>query len=158
MPHPETTLRVAADLRNLAQMRRFVRAAAEAAGADTSAAWDLVQAVDESATNVIVHGYRGDEGSLEIGVRLDGDRVVVCIRDDAPPFDPTAVPVPDMDQPLDRRPLGGMGVHLTRELTDEVRHRALEAGGNELTLIKRIAADTGRRESGGAGGEVRAWT
>jgi serine/threonine-protein kinase RsbW len=158
MTHPETTLRVAADVRNLEQIRRFVRTAAESAGADTSAAWDLVQAVDESATNVIVHGYRGDAGSLEIAVGLDGDRFVVRIVDDAPPFDPTSVPVPDMDQPLERRPLGGMGVHLTRELTDEVRHRELERGGNELTLVKRLDGDAGRREPGGAGGEVRAWT
>jgi anti-sigma regulatory factor (Ser/Thr protein kinase) len=67
------------------------------------------------------------------------------------------VPVPDLDLPLDRRQLGGMGVHLARELTDEVRHRELGQRGNELTLIKRIGGDGGRREPG-AEGEVRAWT
>ena len=143
MPDPEATLRVAADISNLEQIRRFVRVAAASAGAEASTAWDVVQAVDESATNVIVHGYRGAAGRLEVTVGVEGDQIVVRLVDDAPLFDPTSVPTPDLDLPLDRRPLGGMGVHLARELMDEVRHREPEAGGNELTLIKRIT--TGER-------------
>ena len=45
---------------------------------------------------------------------------------------------PDLSRPLEMRPLGGMGVHLTRELTDEIRHRSPEGWSNELTLVKRI--------------------
>ena len=56
MPDPEATLRVAADISNLEQIRRFVRVAAASAGAEASTAWDVVQAVDESATNVIGMG------------------------------------------------------------------------------------------------------
>ena len=47
-------------------------------------------------------------------------------------------PEPDLTLPLERRPLGGMGVHLARTLTDGMRHRILPGGGNEVTLEKRI--------------------
>jgi anti-sigma regulatory factor (Ser/Thr protein kinase) len=71
--------------------------------------------------------------------------VAVCLADDATPFDPTTVPSPNLALPLEHRPLGGMGVQLARDLTDEVHYRAPASGGNELTLIKRIPRDGARR-------------
>jgi anti-sigma regulatory factor (Ser/Thr protein kinase) len=64
------SLRVDARPESLAAIRRFVRAAAAAEGLDRDRAEGLVQAVDESATNVIVHGYRLAHGELEMGVFL----------------------------------------------------------------------------------------
>ena len=78
-------------------------------------------------------------------VTIDGGQVAVCLTDDATPFDPTTVPSPNLALPLEHRPLGGMGVQLARDLTDEVRYRAPASGGNELTLIKRIPRDGERR-------------
>lgn len=125
-----------ADLACLAPIRAFVREGCAAAGATDEATADLVQAVDEAATNVIVHGYGGRPGSIEVVLETDDERLVCRLLDDAPPFDPASVPPPDLGvPPLDRQP-GGMGVHLMRELTDELRHRSRPTGGNELTLIR----------------------
>jgi anti-sigma regulatory factor (Ser/Thr protein kinase) len=57
--------------------------------------------------------------------------------DDAPLFDPTAVPPPDINLPLEERPLGGLGVHMMRQLTDELLYRVNSAGQNELIFVKR---------------------
>ena len=46
------------------------------------------------STNVIVHGYRGDPGWLDIGIALEDEQFVVRIEDEAPSFDPTSVPNP----------------------------------------------------------------
>mgnify|MGYP000645624303 CR=1 FL=1 len=124
-----------ATLACLAPIRAFVRACTAAVDSDDEATADLVQAVDEAATNVIVHGYRGD-GPIEVEFELDEDRMVVRLLDVAPEFDVRAVPPPDLSiPPLERRP-GGMGVHLMRALTDDLRHRPRAGGGNELTLIR----------------------
>jgi serine/threonine-protein kinase RsbW len=139
-PGTERLIRVAAEPANLARIRRFVEEQAVELGADENMVGDIIQAVDESVTNVIVHGYRGSPGIVEVEVRLERGALVVQLRDHAPPFDPTSVPRPDLDLPLERRPLGGMGVHLTRELTDEAKYRRPEGWGNELTLIKRIGS------------------
>jgi anti-sigma regulatory factor (Ser/Thr protein kinase) len=37
---------------------------------------------------------------------------------------------------LEKRPLGGLGVYLMRQLMDEVRFEALGEAGNLLTMVK----------------------
>jgi len=126
-------------LTDLARIRAFIRDVTRSDGANDEAVGDLVQAVDELVCNVIEHGYgHGDSGPVEVRVAHDDQRIVITIVDEAPPFDPTAYPTPDLSLPLERRPLGGMGVHLARTLTDGMRHRILPGGGNETTLEKRV--------------------
>jgi serine/threonine-protein kinase RsbW len=144
MPIATRTLRVAADLDRLAEVRQFVRDAAASADAPIDCLDDLVQAVDEASTNTIVHGYRGRPGWLEITIGFDADRCVVTIEDEAAAFDPTTVPEPDLSVPPERRKPGGMGVHLIRKATDSFAHRARPGGGNILTLVRSLAP--GRKE------------
>jgi serine/threonine-protein kinase RsbW len=130
-----SVLRMPASVDELSALRQFIRRQGAQAGADSSAVADLVQAVDESVTNTIVHGYRGNGGTVEVEVERSGKSLVVRLRDQAPPFDPTLVPMPDISAPLEHRPLGGMGIFLTRELTDAVTYQRTR-DGNELTLVK----------------------
>lgn len=116
----------------------MVRSASVAAGADQGFVDDLVQAVDESATNAIVHGHGGRSGWVEVGVAREGERLVVTIEDDAPAFDPTTVPAPDLSVPPEHRQPGGMGVHLTRLCVDEITHRPRPGGGNILILARSL--------------------
>jgi len=136
-------LRVDAELAHLAQVRQFVETAALALGAPADIADALVLAVDECATNVIEHGYGGRGGQLEVEIRRDGRAVdavlIVVLRDNAPLFDPTQLPQPDVSRPLEERPVGGLGAFLVRQLVDRVDYRVTARGGNELTLVKRLA-------------------
>ena len=95
----ERRLRIPAELDRLAEVRGLVREAARTAGAVPDTVDDLVQAVDEAATNTIVHGYAGLPGSIEVSVAVVGPDLVVTQEDDAPPFDPTGLPDPDMTVP-----------------------------------------------------------
>jgi len=133
-------LHTVADLHNLAPIRDFVEHRAAALGAPPSIAADLVLATDEAVTNVIEHGYRGQRGALEIEVRREAQDVVIFVRDHAPPFDLTSVPAPDLNIPLDEREPGGLGIFLIRQYTDQVSHRVMSQGGNELVLRKSIVA------------------
>ena len=142
------TITIAAGLDQLAGVRAFVRAHVAAAGGDDETVSDLVQAVDELVCNVVEHGYAGRPGSVEIAFIETPDEIAFRIRDDAPPFDPRTVPEPPLDLPLDRRRLGGMGVHLARDLTDGFDHRILPTGGNEVTVRKRRRVSTGEASDG----------
>jgi serine/threonine-protein kinase RsbW len=139
-PATGRTIRIPSDVRRLAEVRELVRAAVAEAGADRPFAADLVQAVDETVTNAIVHGHAGRPGWVEVRVATDGERLVVTIEDDAPPFDPTTVPEPDLTVPPERRRPGGMGVHLARWCVDEMAHRPRPGGGNILTLVRTLDA------------------
>jgi anti-sigma regulatory factor (Ser/Thr protein kinase) len=132
-------LNVAAELSNLARIRRFITEVAMMLDLGQDTMYALLQAVDESATNIIVHGYRNRPGPIEIEAREEDGFLMISLRDQARPFDPTALPPPDIDLPLEQRPIGGMGVYLTRQLMDKVLHRSLPQQGNELILMKKIS-------------------
>jgi anti-sigma regulatory factor (Ser/Thr protein kinase) len=63
------------------------------------------------------------------------------VEDDGRPFDPLAHSAPDLSQPLDKRPVGGMGIHMIRKSMDRVEYRRAD-GKNILTMTKAIKAPT----------------
>ncbi len=83
-------MRIPADLERLAELRAVVREVAEGCDAPADCMGDLVQAVDEAATNVIRYGYRGEPGWIDLTAELVGDDIVITLEDEAPEFDPTA--------------------------------------------------------------------
>lgn len=129
-------MEVAAELTHLAQARQFVAASAAALGAPAGAVDDLVLAVDEWLSNVIVHGYAGRAGLITIDVTGTPGTISVRLADSAPPFDPRQLPDPDITLPLEQRPIGGLGAYLMRQLIDVIDHQVSAQGGNLLTLIK----------------------
>jgi serine/threonine-protein kinase RsbW len=139
--------RVAADVDRLAEVRAFVRDSVAAFGGSKRAAEDLVQAVDEATCNVMLHGYDGKPGEIELEAALRDGSVEIRILDRAPIFDPTALPhptahldpaVPPATPRRGRHGTAGVGLHLARTMTDSVRHHVRPGGGNELTLVRSI--------------------
>lgn len=97
--------------------------------------------LDELVINVITHGY-DDDRSHEIGVSLslDDDILTIRVEDDARPFNLLEAPPPDLDLPIEQRPIGGLGIHIVRSMTDAIEHRRT-GGRNVVTLRKRIVRD-----------------
>ena len=134
-------LRVGNDVNRLADVRAFVRERVTALGGSTRTAEDLVQAVDEATCNVMVHGYGGSPGEIDIEASRIGDAIQIRLLDRSTPFDPTAIAqrADTAVAPTPRRPGGmGVGIELVRTMTDEVRHHVRPGGGNELTLVRSI--------------------
>jgi serine/threonine-protein kinase RsbW len=139
---PFASLCIAAKLESLAVIRCFVEDAMTALGIDPATIASTVLAVDEAASNIVTHGYQGQPGDIEIDVQHERIALTICLRDQAPPFDPTSVPAPDLTAPLEQRVAGGLGIHLIRQTMDKVIHRITPHGGNELLLIKRLEEDS----------------
>jgi sigma-B regulation protein RsbU (phosphoserine phosphatase) len=93
---------------------------------------------DEVLANVIAHGFPDEaEHEIEVSVAMGGRRLVLTVSDDGVPFDPLTVPPPDTSQPLEQRPIGGLGIHLVRHLVDEVAYER-RGDRNVLTLVKAV--------------------
>lgn len=109
-------------------------------GEDDTNALHLV--LDELVINIVRHGY-GDTGDGTIHVRLAraGDTLTMTVEDTAAAFDPTQVPEPDLDQPIESRPVGGLGVHIVRSLVDTIAYTRKD-GRNVLTLTKALTRNT----------------
>jgi anti-sigma regulatory factor (Ser/Thr protein kinase) len=67
--------------------------------------------------------------------------VTVTVEDDGVPFNPLEATEPDLDRPLEERSIGGLGIHLVKNLMDDVEYRR-EAGRNYLVMRKRVPAGT----------------
>lgn len=94
--------------------------------------------VEELLTNLGKYGYDlGGAGRAELELRRDGERVVLTMIDDGRAFDPLAAPPPDLDQEVEDRPVGGLGLHLIRTLAEQASYARVE-GRNHLTLTRRI--------------------
>ena len=126
-----------ARLENLDKMRNFIAETGKSLYAGGDCLECLVHAVDEAASNTIIHGYKGRPGEIEIAVSREGDNLVVRMCDQAPHFNPINYPMPDLTLPLKKRPLGGLGIYFIRNFTDDVRYRVTSEGDNELTLVKK---------------------
>ena len=145
---PAQRLRVPADVDRLADVRAFVRDAVAAFGGSKRAAEDLVQAVDEATCNVMLHGYDGTPGDIELEALFRDGAIEIRILDRAPVFDPTALPDPVTAPPARRRPgTAGVGLQLARTMTDALRHHVRPGGGNELTLVRSIDERPGTKHA-----------
>lgn len=117
-------------------------AAAERFGAEHKLSDDDMMAInlvlDEVITNIIDYGY-DDAADHEIRVTLavEGDRLTIEVEDDARHFDPLKAPPPDLDLPLEERPVGGLGIHIVRTLMEAVEYQRRD-GRNVLTMHKTI--------------------
>jgi anti-sigma regulatory factor (Ser/Thr protein kinase) len=105
----------------------------------TNVTFALGLALEETLMNVISYGYR-DNGDHQIVVRVSVDQgeVRAEVEDDARPFNPLEVPEPDITKPLEDRPIGGLGIHLTRKMMDSLDYRR-HGEKNLLTMRKKVA-------------------
>ncbi len=102
------------------------------------AAYVAILAVEELVSNCIKYGY-DDTAPHEIDVALsvDDSALTVTIVDDGHPFDPVQAPPPDLTLPIEQRPIGGLGLHLLRTLSSEMRYER-RGDTNRITLVARL--------------------
>ncbi|MDJ0380981.1 ATP-binding protein [Streptomyces sp. G-G2] len=141
---PTTELHVPAALGSLTAIAHFVRAVAVRSGLDRGAAYRLRLAVDELATNIVTHGYRGGEGRITVLGRAGAGRAAIVLQDTAPEFDPVAGRLPPAtDLPPERRRIGGLGIHLALTSADEFSYVRRE--GRNISTLTVLAGPRPRR-------------
>jgi anti-sigma regulatory factor (Ser/Thr protein kinase) len=94
--------------------------------------------LDELLSNTVRCGADGGrELAIQVRFRLDEDALRVEIVDDGTPFNPLERESPDTTLPLEKRPVGGLGILLVRNLVDEIAWDG-EGGRNRVRLGKRL--------------------
>lgn len=131
-------IRLSSDPRHLPVIRATVTAIGHAHGFDGHGCHQLALAVNEALVNVIQHGYGGRPDQL-IRLRIEPARrdgregLCLVIEDDSGPVDLTCI----RSRPLDEIRPGGLGVHLIREMMDEVTYSQRDdQAGLRLTMCK----------------------
>jgi OFA family oxalate/formate antiporter-like MFS transporter len=123
----------------------FVTAHALKAGLSAEKVYKIQLAVEEAVANICNYAYLEETainrvnpyqspGSFVIRARQEGADFVVDVIDEGLAFDPLTTAPPDPKLLLEDPALKGMGIHLIRQVTDEVRYNRSE-DKNVLTLI-----------------------
>ncbi len=108
-------------------------ACAQALGAH--AAHRLAIIVEELVTNLIDHAVHGRDITFSLSFDAADGSPMVVLEDDSDPFDPRAVPLAQMPNPVRG---GGVGLTLVTAWTDIVSYD-YASGRNRLVLQLRVA-------------------
>lgn len=101
------------------------------AGANSEQSFNAHLALEELLTNVIRHS--GHRDSIPIRLAFDQGRLTIEMRDKGAPFDPRTAPEPRLDQTLETRRPGGLGIHMIRCTARDIRYRR-ENGQNVIQV------------------------
>ena len=94
--------------------------------------------LDEMLNNAISYAYQGEkEKDIEVGFELSGSRLVLTIKDSGVPFNPFARKTPDTTLSIEEREIGGLGIHMVRNMMDEVSYQR-QINKNVVTLVKHL--------------------
>ena len=95
-------------------------------------------ALEETVSNVMLYAYpETQSGQVLVEAEKFPERVVFTISDSGKAFDPTEQAEPDLSLSVEDRPIGGLGIHLVRQIMDEI-HYERKNDKNILTLVKSI--------------------
>jgi serine/threonine-protein kinase RsbW len=135
----ERRVTVLAEEKNLGPLQALVRSGLDEGKVPAAEAGRFELALEEVFLNVATHSAAalGRVPSVEIALTIRDHEVTLSLADDAPAFDPLTLPTPDLDAPLEDRPIGGLGVHLVKELMDVVTYER-SGDRNILSLKKRV--------------------
>ena len=90
---------------------------------------------DEILNNIISYAY-DDDNEHEIGIKLNnnGIRLIITISDTGKPFNPFVKNHPDVNTPLEKREIGGLGIMMVKKLVSEHKYNRF-VNNNITTLI-----------------------
>lgn len=126
------------DVQEVPVMTEFVEKTAEQAHLDPSTTMTLTLAIEEAVANIMKYAYpEGEVGSIEINATINEGSLSFTIKDSGAPFDPTQVKKADITLNAEEREIGGLGIHLIRNIMDTVEYHHT-SNQNILTLTKNI--------------------
>ena len=126
------------NIRQVSRIQDWLEAISPELGIDEMLIPGINLALEEAVTNVINYAYpKGTYGSIELDASLEGNELKFILSDSGKEFDPTLRPEADINAGVEDRPIGGLGVHLVRQIMDSVSYERKE-GMNILTMTKNI--------------------
>ena len=132
----QRTIELNNDIAEIPQLSAFIDSFAEEAGLDFSLTMSLNLAMEEAVVNVMEYAYpEGTVGKVNISASAEGDDVEFVISDSGTAFDPTAIDEVNIDLGVEDRQIGGLGIHLVRNIMDDIKYERKD-GKNILTLYK----------------------
>lgn len=110
------------DFGGLGEVFAFTERFAEAQRFDEPLRYSINLVVEELFTNMVKYNTGG---GCHIAIRLDvrdGTLRIELVDDDVDPWDPNEAPAVKLDQPIEERKPGGLGLYLVRSIVDDLKY------------------------------------
>ena len=126
------------DIQEVPQLAAFVDEVCEAVGFNPAVTMQMNLALEEAVVNVMNYAYPpGIRGKVTIDASANDVRLKFTIIDWGRPFDPTVQADVDTTLSVKERPIGGLGIHIVRQIMDSINYERID-GQNVLTLRKKL--------------------
>ena len=94
--------------------------------------------IEEALSNIIFYAFTdNDKHEIKISVSLTNNKLTIKITDNGISFNPLEQQQPDINLPVEERPVGGLGIFLISQIMDEMNY-IRKGNQNILTLNKSI--------------------
>ncbi len=132
----DNTLCMSNDIEELNKLEPFLNGIFERENLDMSMLPQIDLALEEAVTNIIMYAYpEGEKGTAELTVEVADGQISATLIDSGTPFNPLQQQEANLDVSLEERKIGGLGIHLIKEIMDVVEY-AYEDGRNVLKMKK----------------------
>ena len=127
---------MSANIENLDALLDFIEKGAKELGIENQTLYKILISTDEILTNIISYAYPEKTGDLKIGYypKKKEGKFVIKIMDWGFPFNPLPKEADDLERGIDERKMGGLGIHMVRELVDEMTYKR-EGTSNVFTMV-----------------------
>ena len=126
------------DIQEVPKLTDFVGEVCEEMGFDEMTTKQMKLAIEEAVVNVMNYAYPpGQRGDVTIEAASNDTRLKFTIIDSGKPFDPTVQADVDTTLPASERRIGGLGIHLVRQIMDSINYERMDSL-NILTLRKNV--------------------
>lgn len=99
-------------------------------------AWELLLVTDEICSHIMqFRKYDRSMGKIKVSWDGQSDRVVVIIETSGIPFNPLELNSKEMAKEEEEEALGGMGIHLVRQMVDEYAYTRTDTT-NIIKIVK----------------------
>lgn len=131
--------KVGCNIENLKGVPDFIRAALKKHGVPDLQISELVLALGEMCSNLMIHSHRCNAEELfEISIILKkGNPIVFEIIDDGSTFDINQFSEPDLGNLVHEKRKGGLGIRLVKSIMDKIEYQNRD-GKNVCRLTKNI--------------------
>ena len=97
----------------------------------------LDMCAEEIFANISFYAYKEQEGMLEAVLTKTDNSIIFEFSDSGIAYNPLEKPDPDINMPPEERPLGGLGIYMIKQMSDNISYKR-ENNKNVLTLIFKI--------------------
>jgi serine/threonine-protein kinase RsbW len=137
--HLEQEIILDSNIAELERLQAFINKFCEVESVPEETCFQLQVVLEELILNAMNYGEcNPSEDAIRLSIKRQGNELLFVLSDTGKSFNPLEAPEPDLTGDVLTRQVGGLGIHLVRNLVHSLRYERRE-GRNYLYFAKRMS-------------------